>query len=71
MTKARDLRVKTVDELRAMAAELAREHFNLRFQRANGMLEKPLRLRFVRRELARVKTLLAEKERAKAVGQKG
>jgi len=60
-----DLRAKTPDELKDQLLGLKKEQFNLRFQRATQQLEKPARVREVRREVARVKTILGEKARAK------
>ncbi len=57
MTKATDLRVKTPDELSTMLLDLRREQFNLRFQRATGQLEGTARIRAVRRDIARIKTI--------------
>ncbi len=59
--KAEDLRAKTVDELNDELHGLAKEAFNLRFQRASGQLENTARVRAVRRDLARVKTVLNQK----------
>jgi large subunit ribosomal protein L29 len=64
MTKASDLRHRTKDELDDEIARLAKERLNLRFQRASGQLEATARVREVRREIARIKTVLAEKARA-------
>jgi large subunit ribosomal protein L29 len=66
MTKAADLRARTVDELSTMLLDLKREQFNLRFQRATGQNEGIGRVRAVRRDIARVKTLQAERTRAAA-----
>jgi large subunit ribosomal protein L29 len=63
---AQDLRTKTPDQLKAQLLELRRERFNLRFQRANGQLENTDRMRQVRREIAKVKTIMGEKTRAAA-----
>ena len=59
--KAEDLRAKTVDELNDEIDSLAKEAFNLRFQKASGQLENTARVRAVRRDLARVKTVLNQK----------
>ena len=59
--KAIDLRDKTPDQLRDELEKLKKEAFNLRFQQATGQLEKPSRIREVRRDVARVKTVLNEK----------
>jgi large subunit ribosomal protein L29 len=61
-----DLKVKTDDQLQTQLAELKREQFNLRFQSATNQLEKPSRVREVRRTIARIKTL--QNQRAKAQG---
>jgi large subunit ribosomal protein L29 len=62
--KAADLRARTKDELGEQLLELKKEQFNLRFQRATGQLENTARVREVRRDIARIKTLLAEAARA-------
>jgi large subunit ribosomal protein L29 len=64
MTKITDLKVKTDDQLVADLGELKREAFNLRFQAATSQLEKPARVRVVRRTIARIKTLQAERNRS-------
>ena len=64
--KAADLRTKTDDELGTLLAQLKKEQFNLRFQKATGQLEKTDRVRAVRRDIARVKTLMAERGQATA-----
>jgi large subunit ribosomal protein L29 len=66
IVKAQDLRAKTSDELQLQLVGLKKEAFNLRFQGATGELENPARMRLVRREIARVKTVLAEKASASA-----
>jgi large subunit ribosomal protein L29 len=58
-TKHADLKVQTDDQLVTALQELKREQFNLRFQAATGQLEKPGRIREVRRTIARIKTLQA------------
>ena len=58
-TKQADLKVQTDDQLATALQELKREQFNLRFQAATGQLEKPGRIREVRRTIARIKTLQA------------
>jgi large subunit ribosomal protein L29 len=65
--KAGDARQMTVDQLDDEVAKLKKEQFNLRFQRATGQLENTARVRQVRRDIARVATVAAEK-RAKAKG---
>lgn len=64
MTKATDVRVKTPDELNDMLLDLKREQLNLRFQRATGQQENTSQIRKTRRDVARVKTILAERARA-------
>jgi large subunit ribosomal protein L29 len=66
MADTADLRTKTDDELGVALGELKREQFNLRFQAATSQLEKPTRVREVRREIARIKTLQSERARAAA-----
>ncbi len=66
MTKIADLRVKGDDELETMLGELKREQFNLRFQAATNQLEKPSRVREVRRSIAQIKTLQNERSRSAA-----
>ncbi|WP_326523384.1 50S ribosomal protein L29 [Sphingomonas sp.] len=61
MTKATDLRVKSDDQLGEELGNLKREAFNLRFQAATSQLEKPSRVREVRRDIARIKTLQAQR----------
>ena len=58
-----DLRTKSVDELGGALADLKREGFNLRFQSATNQLENPARPKAVRRQIARIKTLLGERAR--------
>jgi len=65
-TKIADVRVKTADELQEMLVNLRKEQFNLRFQRATGQLEATGRIKQVRRDIARVKTIVAERTRAAA-----
>ncbi|MCF3945436.1 50S ribosomal protein L29 [Acidiphilium sp. AL] len=64
MTKATDIRVKTPDELDAMLLDLKREQLNLRFQRATGQQENTSQVRKIRRDVARVKTIMAARARA-------
>ena len=66
MTKAADVRAKSPDELSGMLLDLRKEQFNLRFQRATGQQEATARVKLVRREIARVKTILAEKKTSAA-----
>ncbi|KGB81343.1 MAG: 50S ribosomal protein L29 [Confluentimicrobium sp.] len=58
---AQDLRDKSPDQLREELASLKKEAFNLRFQQATGALENTARMRIVRRDVARVKTVLNQK----------
>ncbi len=62
MSTAEDLRIKTPDELRDALVSLKKEQFNLRFQKASGQLENTSRVRVVRRSIARIKTVLAQKQ---------
>ena len=61
--KPADVRTRTDDELTEQLDTLGREGFNLRFQRANGQLENTSRVRQVRRDIARIKTVLGERHR--------
>ena len=60
---ADDLRMKSADELADRLTTLKKEQFNLRFQRANGQLENTGRVRTVRKEIARIETILTEQSR--------
>jgi len=62
-SKGDDFRAKSQDELTDQMAKLKKEQFNLRFQRANGQLEKTNRIRAVRKDIARIQTILAEQRR--------
>ena len=62
--KVEDMRTKSEDQLGADLGELKREAFNLRFQAATNQLERPARIREVRRDIARIKTLQTERARA-------
>jgi len=64
MAKIADLTAKTDDQLSADLGELKREQFNLRFQAATNQLEKPSRVKEVRRTIARIKTLQSQRARA-------
>ncbi|AOR76912.1 MULTISPECIES: 50S ribosomal protein L29 [Sphingomonadaceae] len=64
MAKTEDLRAKTDDQLTADLVDLKREQFNLRFQAATSQLEAPARIKEVRRDIARIKTLQAERSAA-------
>ena len=62
--KIEDLRAKSDDQLVAELGDLKREAFNLRFQAATNQLERPARIKEVRRDIARIKTLQGERARA-------
>ena len=64
MAKKENLTVKTDDQLATQLSELKREAFNLRFQAATNQLEKPSRVREVRRTIAQIKTLQTERSRS-------
>ena len=61
--KARELRDKSVDELRQELQERLREQFNLRMQQGSGQLSRPNQMKTVRREVARIRTVMNEKQR--------
>jgi large subunit ribosomal protein L29 len=62
------LKDKSVDELRARERDLREQLFKLRFQRATGRVENPMKMRQVRREIAQIETLLNERARATSAG---
>jgi len=62
--KTTELREKSVDELNARERDLNEQLFKLRFQRATGRIENPNKIREVKREIARIKTLVNERSRA-------
>jgi large subunit ribosomal protein L29 len=64
MAKIADLKAKSDDELSAELGNLKKEQFNLRFQAATNQLEKPARVRTVRRTIAQIKTLQGDRARA-------
>jgi large subunit ribosomal protein L29 len=66
MTKASDLRAKSDDQLGEELGNLKREAFNLRFQAATSQLEKSSRVKEVRKDIARIKTLQNERSRSAA-----
>ena len=66
MAKKENLTVQTDDQLQQQLADLKREAFNLRFQAATNQLEKPSRVRQVRRTIARIKTIQTQRARASA-----
>jgi large subunit ribosomal protein L29 len=65
-SKADDFRAKSADELAAQLVDMKKEQFNLRFQRANGQAENTGRIRVLRRDIARIQTVLTEQRRASA-----
>lgn len=60
-TSAKDLRELSSEELLAKAADFKKEIFNLRVQQAMGQIENPMRLRLLRKDIAKTKTVLKEK----------
>ena len=64
--KAEELRGKTPDQLKEQLLDLKKEQFNLRFQKATGQLENTARVREVRRDIARIKTILTSQQPAQA-----
>ena len=68
--RADDLRAKTEDQLETQLGELKREQFNLRFQSATNQLERPARIREVRRSIAQIKTLQTERRNQSAASAK-
>lgn len=69
MAKREDLTVQTDDQLATQLSELKREQFNLRFQAATNQLEKPSRVKEVRRTIARIKTLQSQRARSANAAQ--
>ena len=65
--KVEDVRAKSDDELKEQLLDLRKEAFNLRFQTASGQLENIARVRQVRRDIGRIKTILNERRRAQAL----
>jgi large subunit ribosomal protein L29 len=61
--KAKEIRVLSADDIRARLDELERERFNLKFRSASDSVTNPLRLRTIRRDIARLQTVLAEQAR--------
>jgi len=64
--KAAELRESTVDELLKKDRDLRKELFNLRFQHATGEIENPMRIRAIKKEIARIQTVITEKNQRKA-----
>lgn len=69
MMKISEIRGKTVDELGQLILTLKKEAFNLRFQKANGEIEKTSRIRHVRKDIARIKTVINEIARKQKQGE--
>ncbi len=63
-SKTEDFRARSADELGTQLSSLKKEQFNLRFQRANGQVENTGRIRILRRDIARIETVLTEQRRA-------
>jgi large subunit ribosomal protein L29 len=63
-TKPADIRAKSADQLATQLLDLRKEQFNLRFQKATGQMEGVGRVKAVRRDIARVKTIMTEQKRA-------
>jgi large subunit ribosomal protein L29 len=63
--RAEEVREMSIEDIRARVAELEEERFRLRFRSATEPLENPLRLRTIRKDIARLKTVLSERERTK------
>ncbi|MFM8748196.1 MAG: 50S ribosomal protein L29 [Aestuariivirga sp.] len=63
--KARDIRVMTGDQVKDEIVKLKKEQFNLRFQKASGQIENTARIRQIRRDIARLKTVQSQKAEAK------
>ena len=69
IVKAEALRAKTLDELKTQLVDLKKERFNLRFQAAGGQVENPARAKIVRREIARIKTVLGQMTSSSSVAE--
>ncbi|MCG5241100.1 50S ribosomal protein L29 [Azospirillum doebereinerae] len=67
--KAVDIRTKSADELKDQLIQLKKEQFNLRFQKASGQLENTARVNVVRRDIARIKTIIGERARSADAGK--
>lgn len=63
--RAEEVREMTIEDIKSRVAELEEERFRLRFRSATEPLENPLRLRTIRKDIARLKTVLSERERTK------
>ena len=64
--KAAELRDTTIDELRKKEQDLRKELFNLRFQKATGEIENPMRIRAIKKDIAKILTVITEKNKRKA-----
>ena len=71
MAAIEDLKQQSDDQLQTQLGELKREQFNLRFQSATNQLEKPSRVRVVRRTIARIKTRQSQRTRANTASAQG
>ncbi len=69
--KVEDVRAKSDDELKEQLLDLRKEAFNLRFQTASGQLENTARVRHVRRDIGRIKTILNDRRRAQVPADYG
>jgi len=69
--KSADIRAMTIDQIDDAVLKLKKEHFNLRFQRASGQLENTARVREVRRDIARLKTIAVSKRRGSGTAKAG
>jgi large subunit ribosomal protein L29 len=67
MKKASDLMTLTIDELKQEEVNLRKELFNLRFQKTTGEIENPMRIKVVRRDIARVLTVMTAKSKVKSL----
>lgn len=66
--KTEELRTKTISELKDLLLQKKKESMNFRFQKVNGVLESVAQVKTVRRMIARIKTILTEKSKAKGIG---
>lgn len=71
MTKVAEFRAKTTGELQDQLVQLKKEQFNLRFQKATGQLESTARVRQVRRDIARIMTVLGDRARSSSTATQG
>nr|HID59243.1 50S ribosomal protein L29 [Desulfobacterales bacterium] len=68
--KASEIRELSTEEIKNMIDDLKQELFNLRFQKATGQLENPMRISHVKKDIARAKTILRERELAETQSEK-